>query len=150
MENITASKGDYIITTDRSKFDIHAIHDFLSHAYWSKDIPFDTVKRSIENSLCFGVFHDEKHIGFARIITDYATIAYLGDVYILPEHRGHGLSKWLMEQVTSHPELQGLRRWILATRDAHKLYEQFGWTALSKPDRFMERFDPDVYAKKIV
>ena len=147
MEPITVKKGDYSITTDRSKMDVAAVHDFLCHeAYWSKGIPLPRVKAAADHSLNFSVFHGQKQIGYARIITDYSTIAYLGDVYILPSYRGQGLSRWLMEQVTGHPDLQGLRRWILATRDAHKLYEKFGWTALSKPDRFMERLNPDVYA----
>lgn len=149
MDDITITRDEYTITTDRSKIDIHAVHDFLCHeAYWSRGIPFDKVKTSVENSLNFAILHGDKLVGYARIISDYATIAYLGDVFILPEYRGRGLSRWMMEQVMSHPALQGLRRWILGTRDAHGLYEKFGWTPIAKPDRFMERFDPDIYATR--
>jgi GNAT superfamily N-acetyltransferase len=148
MENITATRGDYFITTDKSKLDIIAIHDFLcNHSHWSKNIPIQKVRDSIDNSLCFGVFHLNKQVGFARVISDFATIAYLGDVYILPEYRGQKLSKWLMEQVMAHPHLQGLRRWILTTVDSHGLYKQYGWKGLATPERFMEVWNPDVYQK---
>ena len=110
-------------------------------------MPFETVKKSIDHSLNFGLYHNEQQIGFARIISDFSTIAYLGDVYILPEFRGRGLSKWLMETITSFPELQGLRRWILLTGDAHGLYKQFGWKNISNPERWMELHNKDVYKK---
>ncbi|MEW5675742.1 GNAT family N-acetyltransferase [Flavobacterium enshiense] len=136
----------YEISTDKSKIDAIAVHDFLSnHSYWCKDIPLTTVKTSIENSLCFGVYDNDKQIGFARVITDYATIAYLGDVYILSSYRGKGLSKKLMKTIMSHPDLQGLRRWILLTADAHELYKQFGWKEIQRPERYMELFNPEVY-----
>jgi GNAT superfamily N-acetyltransferase len=126
--------------------DIKAIHDFLSHhSQWSKGISLDLVRRSVEHSLNFGLFYQKKQIGYARVITDYATIAYLGDVYVLPEHRGMGLSKWLMEAVMTHPDLQGLRRWILLTSDAHGLYEKYGWKKIAKPELYMELHDPEVY-----
>ena len=145
---------EYLISEDPTKLDLDLIHKFLSeHSYWARGIPPDVVARSIANSLCFGVYAlgstnpdpDWRQVGFARVTTDRATFAYLGDVFILPEHRGQGLSKRLMEAILAHPDLQGLRRWMLATADAHELYRRFGFTALSQPDRFMQRHDPDVY-----
>ena len=148
MHNITIYKEGFCISTNKSKLDILAIHHFLStEAYWSLGIPFETVKKSIDHSLNFGLYHNEQQIGFARIISDFSTIAYLGDVYVLPEFRGRGLSKWLMETITSFPELQGLRRWILLTGDAHSLYKQFGWKDISNPERWMELHNKDVYKK---
>jgi len=138
--------NDYSVSTDRNLLDLPLIHTFLStQAYWSLNIPFATVKRSVENSLCFGVYRGDRQVGFARVITDYATIAYLGDVFILPEHRGQGLSKRLIGEVMAHPDLQGLRRWILLTSDAHGLYLQYGWKPIAGPDRYMEIANPDVY-----
>ena len=129
------------ISTDKSRLDIPLIHQFLSQeAYWSKNIPLEIVQRSIDNSLCFGVYHDEQQVAFARVITDHATIAYLADVFVLPAYRGQGLSKQLVETICQWPTLQGLRRWVLATRDAHTLYEQFGFTPLNHPEWFMQRF----------
>jgi len=149
MQIITATKGDYLITTDKEKLDVPFIHHFLSkEAYWSKDIPLDTVQRSIQNSLNFGVYHHDKQVGYARIISDYATVAYLGDVFIIPDHRGKGLSKWLVEQVMAHPDLRGLRRWILLTRDAHELYRQYGWQSIASPDKWMEVHHPEVYSHR--
>ena len=146
MQNITIYKDGFCISTNKSKLDISAIHHFLStEAYWSLGIPFETVKKSIDHSLNFGLYQNEQQIGFARIISDFSTIAYLGDVYVLPEFRGRGLSKWLMETITSFPELQGLRRWILLTGDAHGLYKQFGWKDISNPERWMELHNKDVY-----
>lgn len=144
------SKGDYLISTDPSKLNLEVIHKYLSQeSYWAKDIPFETVEHSIENSLCFGLFHQQEQIGFARLITDKSTFAYLADVFILKEHRGNGLSKFLMATIQSHPELQNLRGWLLRTKDAHSLYEQFGWNKLTEEQlqRFMIRFNPDVYKK---
>lgn len=138
----------YTISTDRTLLNVDMIHQYLTEeSYWAAAIPYETVKRSIENSICFGVYNEEKQIGFARLITDKATFAYLADVFILTEHRGKGLSKWLMQTIQDHPELQGLRRWMLGTKDAHALYEQFGWTVLSEEirPRFMQRHFPDVY-----
>ena len=140
------NQDDYVISTDKSKLDLSLIHSFLStQAYWSLNIPFAIVKRSVENSLCFGVYQGDRQVGFARIITDYATIAYLGDVFILPEHRGKGLSKRLVGEIMTHPDLQGLRRWMLLTSDAHGLYRQYGWTSIANPDRYMEIAKPDIY-----
>jgi GNAT superfamily N-acetyltransferase len=136
----------YTVTTDQARFDVDLIYRYLSaESYWAKGMPRDVFERSLRNSLSFGLLEGGRQIGFARIISDLATIAYLGDVFIVPEQRGKGLSKWLMECVLSHPPLQGLRRWILSTADAHGLYQRFGFTALKTPDRFMERHDPEVY-----
>ena len=137
---------DYEITSDKTRLDIAAVHDFLSHSYWSPGIPRATVERAIANSLCFAVLHAGRQVGFARVVTDKATFAYLADVYILSEHRGKGLSKRLMEEVSKHPDLQGLRRMLLATRDAHGLYAQFGFKPLAAPERIMEIHNPNVYA----
>ncbi|MDE3145504.1 MAG: GNAT family N-acetyltransferase [Bacteroidota bacterium] len=144
------SKDDYLISTDPSKLNIEVIHKYLSQeSYWAKDIPFETVKRSIEHSLCFGLYHQQQQLGFARLITDKATFAYLADVFVLKEYRGKGLSKFLLATIQSHPELQNLRRWLLGTKDAHGLYEQFGWTRVTEElsNRFMTRHNPDVYRK---
>ena len=149
MHNFTIYKDGFCISTNKFKLDITAIHHFLStEAYWSLDIPLEMVKKSIEHSLNFGLYYNEQQIGFARIISDFSTIAYLGDVYVLSEFRGRGLSKWLMETITSYPELQGLRRWILLTRDAHGLYKQFGWKEIANPERWMELHNKDVYKSK--
>ncbi len=141
------ARKDYLITTDSALFNLEYIHNFLTHSYWAQGIPVETVKRSIENSLCFGVFHLHQQIGFARMITDKATFAYLADVFIDEAYRGKGLSKWLMEHIMLHPELQGLRRMMLATRDAHGLYAQFGFTPLNYVDRWMNIHRPDIYKK---
>jgi GNAT superfamily N-acetyltransferase len=134
------------ISINRNDVDLDAVHAFLSkEAYWSKNIPRAVVQKSIENSYCFSAFMDAKQVGFARVITDAATFAYLADVFVLPEFRGQGISKKLMQSVQSHSELQGLRRWMLMTADAHKLYEGYGFSALAKPDRAMEISKPDIY-----
>lgn len=136
----------FLVSTDRSRLDLDMIHGFLTNCYWAKGIPREVVARSIEHALCFGIYDDKgAQIGFARVISDFATIAYLGDVFVLEAHRGRGLSKWLMECIMQHPALQGLRRWILLTRDAHGLYSQFGFMPLKAPDRYMELHRPDVY-----
>jgi GNAT superfamily N-acetyltransferase len=131
----------------RARFDVDVIHGYLRGAYWSPGVPRETVERAIAGSLAFGLFEHDRQIGFARTITDGATFAYLADVFVLEAHRGRGLGVFLMEGVLAHPSLQGLRRFTLATRDAHALYRRFGFTALGAPDRFMERFTPDVYAE---
>ncbi|MCG8350842.1 MAG: GNAT family N-acetyltransferase, partial [Chloroflexales bacterium] len=123
------------------------VHGFRTQSYWAESIPIDIVQRSIEHSLSFGVYRTAQQVGFVRVISDYATFAYVGDVFILDEHRGQGLSKWLMQVVTEHPDLQGLRMWLLATRDAHGLYAQSGFEPLSAPERFMVKRDPDVYKR---
>ena len=138
-------RGEYSISTDKGRLDVAVIHGFLTMSYWAAGVPMDVVKRSIEHSLAFGVFKEDQQVGFARVITDYATFAYLGDVFILEPYRGRGLSKWLMEVIVGHPDLQGLRRWVLLTRDAHGLYGQVGFTEPSHPERYMERHFPDVY-----
>ncbi len=133
-------RGNYLISTDRSKLDIKIIHNYLSTSYWAKNRPLKTTKVSIKNSLCFGLYYKNKQIGFARVITDYSTFAYLADVFILEGHRGKGLSKWLMEVILNYKEVQNLRRWFLATRDAHTLYKKFGFTGLKEPEKLMEMF----------
>lgn len=138
-------KDSFTVTTDPARLDLAVIHGFLASSYWAKGIPLPTVERSLRHSLCFSLLDGTRQVGFARVVSDHATYAYIGDVFVLPAYRGRGLSKWLMACVTSHPELQGLRRWSLATADAHGLYEQFGFTALKKPENAMERHNPDVY-----
>jgi N-acetylglutamate synthase-like GNAT family acetyltransferase len=145
-ELVERRRGDYVISTDRARLDLDVVHGFLTHSYWAKGISRDLVARSIQHSLCFGVYERSAQVGFARVISDYTTFAYIGDVFVLESHRGRGLSKWMMECIVQHPLLQNLRRWILATRDAHGLYSKFGFTSLQKPDRFMELHRPDVYA----
>jgi GNAT superfamily N-acetyltransferase len=167
-------RGEFLLTTDPSRLDLDLIHGFLTTCYWAKGIPRETVARSIEHSLCFGIYDessetapslakDARHgtpadpqgrgtstqVGFARVITDLATFAYLGDVFVLDSYRGRGLGKWLMECIMQHPALQGLRRWTLATRDAHGLYSQFGFTPLKTPERYMELHKPDVYLRSL-
>ena len=135
------------ITTETSELDLPLIHRLLSeHTYWAKDIPFNLVQRSIANSLCFGGFLGKDQVAFARVISDYATFANLVDVFVLPEHRGKGYSKTLMDAVFAHPQLQGLRRFTLATGDAHGLYAQYGFTAPLYPESLMERYFPGIYA----
>jgi GNAT superfamily N-acetyltransferase len=138
-------RGDYLISTDPARLDPAAIQAYLTSSYWARGIPLATVEKSLRGSLCFGLYHGSQQVGLARVISDYATHAYLCDVYILESHRGAGLGKWLMETVISHPVLQGLRRFTLATRDAHGLYHQFGFRPLAQPDRHMEISVPDVY-----
>lgn len=140
-------RGEFLITSDPARLDIDFIHGYLTRSYWSEGIPRDIVERSIANSLCFGVYEGEKQIGFARVITDYATFAYLADVFIIESHRGKGLSKFLMQCIVNDPRLQGLRRWLLGTRDAHGLYAQYGFRPLAKPERFMENHSPNVYKR---
>ncbi|WP_035091417.1 GNAT family N-acetyltransferase [Aquimarina macrocephali] len=142
------SKENYSISTDKNKLDVLLIYNFLTNeSGWSDGISYDTVKVSIENSLNFGLYSEEKQIGYARVISDYSTIAYLGDIFILKDYRKLGLSKWLMETIMGHPNLQNLRRWILLTSTAEWLYEKYGFTKLPKPEIYMEKFDPNVYAK---
>lgn len=144
---IESRLGDIVVSTDRARLDVPLIHQFLTRSYWSQGIPREVVERSIENSLCFGVFDNSEQVGFARVITDRATFAYLADVFVLESHRGRGLAKFLMECISNHPQLKSLRRWVLATRDAHGLYEKFDFTPLAHPERYMERYDPDIYKK---
>ncbi|MBU2913646.1 GNAT family N-acetyltransferase [Reichenbachiella agariperforans] len=146
LEIIETHKNEYTISTDKDKLDISSIHRFLANETdWSNGIPLNTLQISIENSLNFGLYHQNKQIGYARIISDYSTIAYLGDVYVLKEYRGNGLSKWLIEVVMGHPNLQGLRRWILLTNTAEWLYKKVGFTELPNPEFYMEKHNPNVY-----
>jgi GNAT superfamily N-acetyltransferase len=146
--NYQARREDYLISTDSALLDVEVIHNYLHQSYWAAGIPIEIVQRSIANSLCFGIYKNAAQIGFARVISDYATFAYLADVFILESFRGQGLSKWLMEMIISHPQLQGLRRWMLATRDAHELYQKYGFTALKTPANCMEITVPDIYLQK--
>jgi N-acetylglutamate synthase-like GNAT family acetyltransferase len=141
------TKDGFVISTEKEKMDIDLIHSFLTRTYWAEGISKEIIRRSIEGSLCFGVFENDKQVGFARMITDKATFAYLADVFIIEEYRGRRLSKWLMEVIMSHSDLQGLRRMILATKDAHGLYKQFGFTPLINVDRWMHILDQDVYKR---
>ena len=138
-------RGDYEISTDKSRLDLELIHNYLSNdSYWAMGRSREVVERSIENSLPFGIYTQNEQVGFARIVTDYATFAWVADVFVLPGHRGRGLSKWLMEVIIAHPRLQGFRRWVLSTKDAHGLYEKFGFIPLHRPERWMERPDPNM------
>ncbi len=138
--------GEFTISTDRNRLQIDVIHRYLSEeSYWAKERTREQTETAIKNSLPFGVYQGENQIGFARVVTDFATFAYLGDVFILEEFRGQGLSKWLMQVIINHQDLQGFRRWILATFDAHSLYEQFDFAALRFPERWMEKTAPNAY-----
>jgi GNAT superfamily N-acetyltransferase len=138
-------EGAYLISDAEHLLCLDVIHKFLVQSYWSAGIPKELLALAIANSLSFGVYEGKQQVGFARVISDYATFAYIADVFVLEEHRGKGFSKRLMEMIMSHPRLQGLRRWHLATRDAHGLYQQYGFTALSDPARHMEISRPDIY-----
>ncbi|MBC7892253.1 MAG: GNAT family N-acetyltransferase [Sphingobacteriaceae bacterium] len=143
-------RDGFTLSTDPARLQILVIHEFLSqHSYWAEGIPLEMVQRSIENSLCFGLYLNTDQVGFARVISDQATFAYLADVFILPEFRGRGLSKWLVACILQHPNLQGLRRWLLATADAHALYAQAGFAPLDKAERWMEVARPGIYQNLI-
>jgi GNAT superfamily N-acetyltransferase len=159
-EIVEHRRGEFLISTDPARLDLDAIHNFLTNCYWARGVPREVVARSIEHALCFGVYDgttprlakEARHgapgqVGFARVISDFATVAYVGDVFVLEAHRGRGLGKWLMECIMKHPALQNLRRWILTTRDAHGLYAQVGFTPVKSPERYMERHDPNVYER---
>jgi GNAT superfamily N-acetyltransferase len=136
-------RGDFLISTDQSRLDLKVIHEFLTNSsYWATGRSLETVKCSVENSLPFGLYQGERQVGFARVVTDYATFAWMADVFVLPEFRGKGLGTWLVEVILSHPQLQGFRRWTLATKDAHEIYRKFGFSELKRPERWMERHDP--------
>ena len=164
--SIEFKRGEFLISTDPARMDLEVIHGFLTNCYWAKGIPREIVARSIEHSLCFGIYHDvagkspllatparsgapdsvgAPQVGFARVISDFATVAYLGDVFVLDAYRGRGRGKWMMECIMRHPSLQGLRRWILLTRDAHGLYSQFGFTPVKAPERYMELHQAGIY-----
>lgn len=137
--------GEFLISTDRDRLNREMIHDFLSRrSYWAKGRELDVINRGIDNSLSFGIYHGEQQVGFARVVTDYATFAWLADVFVLEEYRGLGLGKWLIEVMLAHPQLQGFRRWALSTKDAHELYRGFGFNELVRPERWMERADPNM------
>ncbi len=139
------SARNIVVTTDRSRLDLDMIHGFLTTSYWARGIPREIVARSMESSLCFGAFDEGRQVGFARVISDRATFAYICDVFAVESHRGNGVGRSLMAAIMSHPELQGLRRWTLFTRDAHGLYQQFGFGAPGHPERLMEVVDSDPY-----
>lgn len=142
------TRGEYRISTDPGRLDRERIRNFLAESYWAAGIPQETVDRAVEGSLCFGLYRNDEQRGFARVVSDKATFAWLADVFVLPEERGRGLAKWLMACVFEHPELSGLRRWMLATRDAHGLYEPFGFRALGAPGKFMEIAQPGMYLER--
>ncbi len=139
MNIVTETNNGYLISTDKSKLNLDMIHQFLANeSHWARNIPADRVKKSIENSLCFGLYFEDKQIGFARVISDYSTIAYLGDLFILKEHRGQGLSRWMLEVIMNHPDLSGLKRWILVSKEAHDVYQQYGWAMVARPVNWVE------------
>jgi GNAT superfamily N-acetyltransferase len=142
-------RGEFLLSTDPERLDLNVIHGFLTDCYWAKGIPREVVARSIGNSLCFGLYADGRQAGFARVISDFATYAYVGDVFVVESFRGRGLGKWIMDTIMRHPRLQGLRRWSLATRDAHALYAQYGFGPLKSPEAYMELYDPEIYESKV-
>ncbi len=145
MPHFERSRGELLVSCDPDRQDLDAIHAFVSRSYWAEGIPRELLARALANSLCFGLFEGGRQIGFARVVSDRATFAYLADVYVLEERRGRGLATWLMECVLAHPELQGLRRWALVTRDAHALYRKFGFVTPPHPERWMEISRPGLY-----
>ncbi|SRR5258708_5705989 len=142
-------KGKFTVSTDRARLDLDVIHDYLKDSYWAQGIPRAVLARSFKHSLCFGLYRRGKQVGFARVVSDFATYAYLGDVFVLDAFRGLGLGTWLIECALRDPRLQGLRRWSLVTRDAHGLYSQFGFTPLKSPERWMEIHNPNVYKLRV-
>lgn len=148
MSDMIRIRRDYRFSLDPKEMDVDAIHAFLRRSYWAEGIPRELVAKAIQGSMCFGLFHGGAQIAFARVISDRATFAYLCDVYVLEEHRGRGLATWLIEEVVRHPDLQGLRRFVLVTRDAHRLYSRFGFVPLARPEGFMEINHPGMYLQK--
>ncbi len=140
-------RGEYTVSTDKRRVDLVVVHGFLTASYWAAGIPLEVVQNSIEHSLVFGAYRGEQQAGFARVITDFATFAYVGDVFVLKAFRGQGLGLWLMECMVAHPQLQGLRRWTLFTRDAHGLYEKVGFKRAETAERLMERVFPRIYER---
>ncbi|MBD3884573.1 GNAT family N-acetyltransferase [Phormidium tenue FACHB-886] len=140
-------QNEFVISTDINRLDLDTVHQFLANSYWAEGLPFEVLERAIQHSLVFGLYKQHQQVGFARVVTDYATFAYLSDVFVLETWRGQGLGKWLIETIVAHPELQGLRRWLLATKDAHEFYQPFGFQALKNPDRFMEQWESDIYKR---
>ncbi len=141
------TREHFTVSTDPKRLDLDVIHGYLVRAYWCEGIPRSVVQRSIACSLCFGIYDGASQVGFSRVITDFSTYAYLADVFVLESHRGQGLSKWMMECILAHPELQNLRRWSLVTRDAHGLYEPFGFHTPPKPELYMEMVDREIYKR---
>jgi len=147
--HVVDRRGEFELSTDPARLDRALVHRFLcDQSYWASGVPREIVDRAIEHSLCFGVYRDGTQAAFARVVSDRATFAYLADVFVLPEWRADGLGQWMIGVILRHPELQGLRRFLLATKDAHGLYARFGFAPLANPARFLERFDPDVYAPR--
>lgn len=142
MNDAAFLKKGYEISLDKAKLDFDAIYGYLNTTYWAKGMPVEKLRIALENSMCFGLYHHSAQVGLARIITDKATFAYLCDVYVMDTHRGIGLSKWMMQTILAHPELQGLRRWSLATADAQGLYKQFGFTPINNPENWMQIHSP--------
>ena len=138
-------RGEFTLSTDKSRLDIDCLHSFLSRSYWSQGLPRSVLEEAIAHSICFGLYLGSEQVGFARVITDRSTFAYLADVFIIPACRGKGLAKWLLQSIMKHEQLQGLRRFMLATRDAHALYRQFGFEPVLQPSRLMEILHPDPY-----
>lgn len=145
--SIDAIRNGYVLSTDKSRIDVPTVHAFMQDSYWAADRPMSTLRLAIDNSICFGIYKDRNQVGFARVVTDGATFAWLCDVYIAHAHRGLGLSTWLMEGILAHPDLQNLQRWLLATKDSHGLYERYGFSAPHKPERLMERYDESAYRR---
>ena len=148
MAHLEITNGPYLVTTDPERLDLDAVHAYLSRSFWATGISKELVAKAMTHSLCFGLFHERTQIGFARIVTDHSTYAYLCDVYVLENYQGRGLGKWMVEFVMTHPELQGLRRFQLVTRDAHGLYSRFGFKTPINPERHMEIFRPGLYSGK--
>lgn len=148
MPFVEWTRDDCLVTTDPARVDVAAVHQYLAASYWAEGIPRETVQRSIDNAIPFMLYAGGEPAGFSRVVSDRATVAYVGDVFVLPEFRGRKLSVWMMECIVAHPELQGLRRWILLTRDAHGLYAKFGFTTLAAPERWMERWTPEAYKRR--
>ena len=140
-------EGEFVVSDDPARLDLDLIHSFLRESYWAQDIPRDVLERGLRNSLCLGIYEGGRQVGFGRAVTDRATYAYLADVFVIESHRGRGLAKLFMRALMAHPDLQGLRRWALVTRDAHELYRQFGFTSLARPELHMEIHHPHVYRK---
>jgi GNAT superfamily N-acetyltransferase len=138
-------RGDVVVSTDRSRLDIDLVHTVLASTYWAANIPREVVVRSIENSLAFGIYEGGRQVGFARVITDLATYGYLADVFVLEEFRGRGLGDWLIKSIVRHPQLQGLRRFALFTRDAAPLYARYGFSTPEGPSGYMEIVNRGVY-----
>ena len=146
MKNLEWNRNEYLISTNPEMLQPKVILDYMQNqSYWAKTRTAKQMSTAIKNSLCFGLFHRKKQVGFARVVTDYAVFAYLADVYILPDRQGASLGKWLMQVILSHPELQNITRWILATRDAHRLYEKYGFQRLNHAERWMEKPAPDAF-----